>query len=54
MQFTRKLFNIIRWQREGRIKTYEMFIDSSPEIDDFVECCCDILIQGRQFMMAEL
>ena len=52
MQFTRKLFNILRWQRRLD-KTYEMFIDSSPEIDDFVERCCDILIQGRQFMMAE-
>lgn len=26
----------------------EMFIDSTPEIDDFFERCCDILIAGRR------
>lgn len=26
----------------------EMFVDTTPEIDDFFERCCDILIAGRR------
>lgn len=27
--------------------TIEMFIDSTPNIDEFFERCCDILLEGR-------
>lgn len=31
----------------------EMFVDTTPEVDDFFERCCDILIAGRrEFAMA--
>lgn len=26
----------------------EMFVDTTPEVDDFFERCCDILIAGRR------
>lgn len=32
----------------------EMFIDSTPEIGDFFNRCCDILIAGRQRIAQEI
>ena len=32
----------------------EMFVDTTPEIDDFFERCCDILIASRRVFMDEL
>ena len=32
----------------------EMFIDSTPDIDDFIERCLDILIAGRQRIAQEI
>lgn len=32
----------------------EMFIDSTPDIDDFIERCLDILIAGRQRIVQEI
>lgn len=32
----------------------EMFIDSTPDIDDFIERCLDIMIAGRQRIAKEI
>ena len=32
----------------------EMFIDSTPDIDDFIERCLDILMAGRQHIAQEI
>lgn len=32
----------------------EMFVDTTPEIDDFFERCCDILIASRRIFIEEL
>ena len=32
----------------------EMFIDSTPDIDDFIERCLDILVAGRQRIAKEI
>ena len=32
----------------------EMFVDSTPEMDDFFERCCDILIASRRIFIEEL
>ena len=32
----------------------EMFIDSTPDIDDFIERCLDIRIAGRQRIAQEI
>ena len=32
----------------------EMFVDTTPEIDDFFERCCDILIASRRLFIEEL
>ena len=32
----------------------EMFIDSTPDIDDFIERCLDIMIAGRQRIAQEI
>lgn len=32
----------------------EMLMDTSPEVDDFFERCCDMLLQARMFMMEKI
>ena len=32
----------------------EMFVDSTPDIEDFIERCLDILIAGRQKIAKEI
>lgn len=32
----------------------EMFIDTTPDIDDFIERCLDILVAGRQRIAQEI
>ena len=39
---------------ENVFLTLEMMMDSSPEVDDFFERCCTMLVQGRMFMMEKI
>ncbi len=39
----------------GRVHlSIEMFVDTTPEVDDFFERCCDILIAGRKIFASAM